>query len=120
MAPAGPALHDAIRSVTDADVVHRRGETDDHCYVSVPGRRAVACADFYQGFLPNVGNGKLVQRYVEDWALAMREMAALELLHLLPAHGDALSDPDQIQEAQRRATSTGSAPISTRTSRRRV
>ncbi len=81
------------------DIVHRRGETDDHCYVSAPDRKAVACGDFYQGFLPNAGNGKRVQRYVEDWALAMREMAALEPEHLLPAHGDVQSDPAAIQEA---------------------
>jgi alkyl sulfatase BDS1-like metallo-beta-lactamase superfamily hydrolase len=81
------------------DLVHRKGETDDQLYVSVPGRRAVASADYYQGFLPNAGNGKRVQRYVEEWAVALREMVALEPLHLLPAHNDAISnDPDRIAE----------------------
>ena len=81
------------------DLVHRPGETDDQLYVSVPGRRAIASADYYQGFLPNAGNGKRVQRYVEDWAVALREMVALEPLHLLPAHGDAIAnDPDAIAE----------------------
>ncbi len=70
------------------DLVHRRGETDDQLYVSVPGRRAVASADYYQGFLPNAGNGKRVQRYVEEWAVALREMVALEPRFLLPAHGE--------------------------------
>jgi glyoxylase-like metal-dependent hydrolase (beta-lactamase superfamily II) len=74
------------------DLVHRKGETDDQLYVSVPGRRAVASADYYQGFLPNAGNGKRVQRYVEEWAVALREMVALEPRHLLPAHGDPISD----------------------------
>ncbi|MFK7898276.1 MAG: MBL fold metallo-hydrolase, partial [Myxococcota bacterium] len=37
---------------------HREGETDDQLYVWVPGRRALASADYYQGFLPNAGNGK--------------------------------------------------------------
>jgi len=69
------------------DIVHRRGETDDQLYVSVPGRKAVASADYYQGFLPNAGNGKRVQRYVEEWAVALREMVALQPDHLLPAHG---------------------------------
>ncbi len=80
------------------DLVHRRGETDDQCYVSVPGRRMVASADYYQGFIPNAGNGKRVQRYIEDWALALREMAALDPVALLPAHGEPVLDEAVIQE----------------------
>ncbi|MEE9417042.1 MAG: alkyl sulfatase dimerization domain-containing protein [Acidimicrobiales bacterium] len=78
------------------DLIHRRGETDDQLYVSVPGRRAVACADYYQGFLPNAGNGKRVQRFVEEWAVALREMVDLEPQYLLPAHGLAITDPAEI------------------------
>lgn len=66
---------------------HHRGETDDQLYVWVPGRRALASADYYQGFLPNAGNGKRVQRHPEEWAAALREMAELGAEHLLPAHG---------------------------------
>jgi alkyl sulfatase BDS1-like metallo-beta-lactamase superfamily hydrolase len=81
------------------DLVHRRGETDDQLYVSVPGRSAIASADYYQGFLPNAGNGKRVQRYVEDWAVALREMVALEPRYLLPAHGEeVVDDPATIAE----------------------
>ncbi|MFP6664346.1 MAG: alkyl sulfatase dimerization domain-containing protein [Deltaproteobacteria bacterium] len=78
---------------------HRRGETDDQLYVWVPGRGALASADYYQGFLPNAGNGKRVQRYPEEWALALREMAALEPRLLLPAHGEAITEPAKVQEA---------------------
>ncbi len=82
------------------DIVHHRGETDDQLYVHVPGREALASADYYQGFLPNAGNGKRVQRYVEDWALALREMAALAPRFLLPAHGESIvGDPEAIAEA---------------------
>ena len=77
---------------------HHRGETDDQLYVWVPGRRALASADYYQGFLPNAGNGKRVQRYPEEWAAALREMAALEPDVLLPAHGDAITDDEEIRE----------------------
>lgn len=80
------------------DIVHRRGETDDQLYVSIPGRKAVASADYYQGFLPNAGNGKRVQRYVEEWAVALREMVALEPEHLLPAHGEAIGGAEAIAE----------------------
>ena len=76
----------------------RRGETDDQLYVWVPSRRALATADYYQGFLPNTGNGKRVQRYPEEWAGALREMASENAELLLPAHGEALTDPELIQE----------------------
>jgi alkyl sulfatase BDS1-like metallo-beta-lactamase superfamily hydrolase len=77
---------------------HHRGETDDQLYVWVPGRQALASADYYQGFLPNAGNGKRYQRHVEEWAVALKEMAALEPKILLPAHGEAITDPATIIE----------------------
>lgn len=69
---------------------HHLGETDDQLYVWVPGRKALACADYYQEWIPNVGNGKRVQRYVEEWAVALREMAGLGAEILLPGHGGAV------------------------------
>jgi alkyl sulfatase BDS1-like metallo-beta-lactamase superfamily hydrolase len=77
---------------------HHKGETDDQLYVWVPGRKALASADYYQGFLPNAGNGKRYQRHVEDWAVAMREMAALQPEILLPAHGAPITDTAIIVE----------------------
>ncbi len=80
-------------------LVHHPGETDDQLYVWVPGRGVLASADYYQGFLPNAGNGKRVQRYVEEWADALREMASLQPSVLAPAHGEAITDPARIQES---------------------
>ena len=77
---------------------HHKGETDDQLYVWVPGRKALASADYYQGFLPNAGNGKRFQRHVEEWSAAMKEMAALEPAILLPAHGEPITDTATIQE----------------------
>lgn len=77
---------------------HHKGETDDQLYVWVPGRKALASADYYQGFLPNAGNGKRYQRHVEDWEVALREMAALKPEFLLPAHGAAIEDSNTIVE----------------------
>jgi alkyl sulfatase BDS1-like metallo-beta-lactamase superfamily hydrolase len=76
---------------------HHKGETDDHLYAWVPSRGALASADFYQGFLPNAGNGKRVQRHVAEWIVALREMADLEPRVLLPAHGEASTDTAEIQ-----------------------
>jgi alkyl sulfatase BDS1-like metallo-beta-lactamase superfamily hydrolase len=77
---------------------HHRGETDDQLYVWVPGRKTLATADYYQGFLPNAGNGKRVQRHPEEWAAALREMAGLGAELLLPAHGAPLQDATTIRE----------------------
>jgi alkyl sulfatase BDS1-like metallo-beta-lactamase superfamily hydrolase len=75
-----------------------RGETDDQLYVWVPSRKAIATADYYQGFLPNAGNGKRVQRHPEEWAYALREMASAQPELLLPAHGNPITTPELIQE----------------------
>jgi len=80
-------------------LVHHAGETDDQLYVWVPSRSALASADYYQGFLPNAGNGKRMQRDVEEWVVALREMSALEPQVLLPAHGEGITDPATIQES---------------------
>ncbi len=73
-----------------------RGETDDQFYVWLPERNVLFTADYYQGFLPNAGNGKRVQRHLDEWANAMRHMASLKPAHLVPMHGGAISDPKQI------------------------
>ena len=75
---------------------HYPAETDDQLFVWVPSRSAIVAADYYQGFLPNAGNGKRVQRYVEEWAEALREMVALSPDLLLPMHGEVLEDKDEI------------------------
>jgi len=75
-----------------------RGETNDQLYVWIPSRKALATADYYQGFLPNAGNGKRMQRYPEEWAIALREMVAENAQLLLPAHGEAIADPKIIKE----------------------
>ncbi len=75
---------------------HHQGETDDQLYLWVPSRRVLASADYYQGFLPNAGNGKRVQRDVEEWAKALREMAELNAAILLPSHGKPITNSEEI------------------------
>ena len=82
----------------DFVLTHARGETEDQIWVSVPGRRIVVAADYFQGFLPNAGNGKRRQRYPEEWAQALLDMAALKPQLLLPMHGPALTHASEIQE----------------------
>lgn len=77
---------------------HYPAETDDQLFVWIPGRGILQAADYYQGFLPNAGNGKRVQRYVESWSEALRKMVSLEPDILLPGHGAELVDPGEIRE----------------------
>ncbi|HSW17907.1 MAG TPA: MBL fold metallo-hydrolase [Ramlibacter sp.] len=79
-------------------LTHARGETEDQLWVSAPGRNVVVSADYFQNFLPNAGNGKRRQRYPEEWAQALREMAAQKPRLLLPMHGPALTDAAEIQD----------------------
>ena len=66
---------------------HSKGETDDHTFVWVPGRKTIATGDFVIWAFPNCGNPQKVQRYPRDWARALRRMIALEPELLLPGHG---------------------------------
>lgn len=77
---------------------HRRGETDDHLFVWVPGRKLIASGDFWFGFLPNAGNGRRLQRYPEEWAAALEEMTQLGAELLLPSHGKPIVGNEKIRE----------------------
>jgi alkyl sulfatase BDS1-like metallo-beta-lactamase superfamily hydrolase len=66
---------------------HARGETDDHTWAWLPDQRAICAGDFLIWNFPNAGNPQKVQRYPEEWARALRDMAAREPELLLPAHG---------------------------------
>ena len=75
---------------------HARGETDDHLWAWLPARKAVIVGDFLTWVFPNAGNPQKVQRYPLDWAVALREMAALDPELLLPAHGLPISGKARI------------------------
>lgn len=73
------------------------GETEEHIWMTVPSRGAIFTGDYYQGFLPNAGNGKRIMRHVDEWATAFRAMAATRPTHLMPMHGAAIDDPADIE-----------------------
>jgi glyoxylase-like metal-dependent hydrolase (beta-lactamase superfamily II) len=66
---------------------HARGETDDATWTWVPERRLLHPGDLFIYAVPNAGNPQKVQRYVGDWAVALRQMAALEPELMLSGHG---------------------------------
>jgi alkyl sulfatase BDS1-like metallo-beta-lactamase superfamily hydrolase len=78
---------------------HARGETDDHTWVWVPGRRVLCTGDLFIWALPNAGNPQKVQRYPREWAEALRTMAGLGAEVLLPGHGVPVVGADRVRPA---------------------
>ena len=78
---------------------HHLGETDDHTYVWVPSRKVLAAGDLFVWASPNCGNPQKVQRYPLEWAVALREMAALGAETLLPGHGPPVFGAQRIEQA---------------------
>jgi alkyl sulfatase BDS1-like metallo-beta-lactamase superfamily hydrolase len=78
---------------------HARGETDDHTWTWVPGRKVLACGDFFIWAAPNAGNPQKVQRYPKDWAIALRTMATSGAELLLPGHGLPIAGPGRVNQA---------------------
>jgi alkyl sulfatase BDS1-like metallo-beta-lactamase superfamily hydrolase len=77
---------------------HARGETDDHTWTWIPGRKLICCGDMMIWGTPNCGNPQKVQRYPGDWARALREMAGLGAETLLPGHGFPVIGADRIAQ----------------------
>jgi alkyl sulfatase BDS1-like metallo-beta-lactamase superfamily hydrolase len=80
------------------DLRHARGETDDHTWAWVPNARAICVGDLFIWQFPNAGNPQKVQRFAWDWAVSLREMAAMKPQLLLPAHGPAIGGEDMVAE----------------------
>ena len=68
-------------------LTHAKGETDDHTWVWLPKERIVYTGDLFIWAAPNAGNPQKVQRFVIEWATALKQMAALNPVLLLPGHG---------------------------------
>jgi alkyl sulfatase BDS1-like metallo-beta-lactamase superfamily hydrolase len=79
--------HDVTVGGVRMELRHARGETDDHTWVWLPERRIACIGDLFIWNFPNAGNPQKVQRYPEDWAVALRTIVDHEPELLLPAHG---------------------------------
>ena len=75
---------------------HGKGETDDATWLWAPDRDLICCGDFFIWACPNAGNPQKAQRYPREWALALREMAELEVSTLLPGHGPPVVGADRV------------------------
>jgi alkyl sulfatase BDS1-like metallo-beta-lactamase superfamily hydrolase len=75
---------------------HARGETDDHIWAWLPGRRTIIAGDFLIWNFPNAGNPQKVQRYPIEWAAALRKMVEFEPELIVPAHGLPIAGTERI------------------------
>jgi alkyl sulfatase BDS1-like metallo-beta-lactamase superfamily hydrolase len=78
---------------------HARGETDDATWTWVPEAKVLHPGDLFIWAVPNAGNPQKVQRYVGDWAVALRQMAACGAEVMLCGHGLPIFGADRIEQA---------------------
>jgi len=78
---------------------HARGETDDATWTWVPEKKILHPGDLFIWAVPNAGNPQKVQRYLSDWATALRSMAALEPETMLAGHGLPIFGRDRVVAA---------------------
>lgn len=78
---------------------HARGETDDATWTFVPERKVLHPGDLFIWAVPNAGNPQKVQRYLSDWAAALRQMAALRPEIMLSGHGLPIFGADRVVQA---------------------
>ncbi len=78
---------------------HARGETDDHTWAWVPSKKLLCTGDLFLWCCPNAGNPQKVQRYPNEWARALRQMAALGAEVLSPGHGVPIVGAARVKQA---------------------
>ncbi|MEV6985953.1 alkyl sulfatase dimerization domain-containing protein [Sphaerisporangium sp. NPDC051017] len=78
---------------------HARGETDDATWAYLPERGVLLTGDLFVWVTPNAGNPQKAQRYPDEWAVALRTMAALDAEVLLPGHGLPIAGAARVRQA---------------------
>lgn len=78
---------------------HGRGETDDATWTWVPEKKLLHPGDLFIYAVPNAGNPQKVQRYLSDWAVALRAMAALDAEVMVSGHGLPIFGASRIRQA---------------------
>lgn len=84
---------------TTLELVHGRGETDDHTWIWWADHRVLFTGDLFIWVSPNAGNPQKVQRYAAEWAEALRAMAAREPELLVPGHGVPIFGAARVRQA---------------------
>ncbi len=90
------ATHDLEVGGVAMELIHARGETDDHTWTWLPEQRAACIGDLFIWNFPNAGNPQKVQRFPDEWAVALRTIIDYEPELLLPAHGLPIAGRERI------------------------
>jgi alkyl sulfatase BDS1-like metallo-beta-lactamase superfamily hydrolase len=83
------------------ELIHDRGETDDHLWAWLPERKAIYTGDLFIWASPNCGNPQKVQRYPREWARALRRMDERGAELLFPGHGPPIIGAARVSRALR-------------------
>jgi alkyl sulfatase BDS1-like metallo-beta-lactamase superfamily hydrolase len=81
------------------ELYHGRGETDDATWTFCPEKKILHPGDLFIWAVPNAGNPQKVQRFVSDWAHALRQMAATGAETMLSGHGLPIFGKDRVARA---------------------
>jgi alkyl sulfatase BDS1-like metallo-beta-lactamase superfamily hydrolase len=92
-------VYDDTLSFEGLELVHGRGETDDHTWIWWPAQRVLFTGDLFIWVSPNAGNPQKVQRYAAEWAAALRAMALREPEMLVPGHGVPILGAARVRQA---------------------
>jgi alkyl sulfatase BDS1-like metallo-beta-lactamase superfamily hydrolase len=92
-------VYDDTLSFESLELVHGRGETDDHTWIWWPAHRVLFTGDLFIWVSPNAGNPQKVQRYAAEWAAALRAMAARAPEILVPGHGVPIFGAARVRQA---------------------
>ncbi|GII55192.1 MBL fold metallo-hydrolase [Planotetraspora thailandica] len=78
---------------------HARGETDDATWAFLPERGVLLTGDLFVWVAPSAGGPQKVQRYPDEWAVALRKMATMNAEILLPGHGLPIVGAERVRQA---------------------
>jgi alkyl sulfatase BDS1-like metallo-beta-lactamase superfamily hydrolase len=80
-------------------IIHGKGETDDHCFVYIPEENVVYSGDFFIWSFPNIGNPLKEVRYEREWYETLVKIKEKQPDFLVPGHGEIFENKDTIQSA---------------------
>lgn len=80
-------------------LAHACGDTDDATWAFLPERGVLMTGDLFAWSVPGAGHPQRIQRYPDDWAVALRAMATLDADLLLPGRGLPIRGPARVRRA---------------------
>jgi len=79
------------------DIVHGKGETDDHCFIHIKEDDVIYCGDFFIWAFPNIGNPLKEIRFEREWYETVEGILKKKPSYVVPGHGALLEGENVIQ-----------------------